>query len=264
MSQPSGNQRWRERRACYRPPREPLDPRRYAVELVGERDAKLFVTAHHYSQSFPASRLRVGLYRNYPAAKAELVGVAVFSVPMTQSVIPRWTGLEPARGVELGRLVLLDEVEGNGESWFLARAFRLLGEHLPQVQAIVSFSDPMQRRSEDGHLVTPGHVGTCLQSVNGRHVGRSKARNLVLDRAGRVVSDRALAKIRNDEKGSGYAYNQLLVAGAPPIRAGESGRDYVTRALTEGPFRKVKHPGNLTYVWPSATAGRGTCELLLA
>lgn len=253
---PVGNQRWREHRASYRPPREPLDPRRYAVDLVAENDAKRFVCAHHYSRSFPASRLRVGLYRTAPVAPAELVGVAVFSVPMTQSVIPRWTGLPAKQGVELGRLVLLDEIEGNAETWLLARAFKLLGAALPDVQAVVSFSDPMQRLSEDGHLVTPGHVGSCLQSFNGRHVGRSKVRTLVLDRAGRVVSDRALAKIRNDERGAGYAYSQLVAAGAPPIRPGESGRDYVARALIEGPFRKVRHPGNLAYVWPSATAPR--------
>jgi hypothetical protein len=254
---PAGNQRWREHRASYRPPREPLDPRCYAVDLVSEKDAKAFVCRHHYSCSFPASRLRVGLYRARPATRAELVGVAVFSVPMTQAVITRWTGLPPSRGVELGRLVLLDEVEGNAETWFLARAFRLLAATLPEVHAVVSFSDPMQRVAEDGHLVTPGHVGSCLQSFNGRHVGRSKSRTLVLDRGGRVVSDRALAKIRNDERGAGYAYSQLVAAGAPTIHAGESGRDYVSRALIEGPFRKVRHPGNLAYVWPSATAPRG-------
>lgn len=257
---PGGNQRWRQHRASYRPAREPIDPRRYAVDLVVESDAKRFVCSHHYSRSFPAARLRVGLYRTDPITRSELVGVAVFSVPMTQAVITRWTGLPPHLGVELGRLVLLDEVEGNAETWFLARAFKLLGANLPDVQAIVSFSDPMQRMSEDGHLVTPGHVGSCLQSFNGRHVGRSKARTLVLDRAGRVVSDRALAKIRNDERGAGYAYSQLLAAGAPPIRPGETGRDYVGRALLEGPFRKIRHPGNLAYVWPSATAARRIIE----
>jgi len=256
----AGNQRWRQHRTSYRPPREPIDPRRYAVDTAAEVDAKAFVCRHHYSMSYPASRCRVGLYRTAPGVRPELVGVAVFSVPMTQAVITRWTGLPANQGIELGRLVLLDEVEGNAESWFLARAFRILATTLPEVQAIVSFSDPMQRVSDDGHLVTPGHVGACLQSFNGRHVGRSKARTLVLDRAGRVVSDRALAKIRNDERGAGYAYGQLIAAGAPPIRPGESGRDYVGRALDEGPFRKVRHPGNLAYVWPSATAPRRITE----
>ena len=47
---------------------------------------------------------------------------------------------------------------------------------------------------------------------------------------------------------AGYAYSQLLAAGAPPIRPGETGRGYVGRALLEGPFRKIRHPGNLAYV----------------
>lgn len=59
---------------------------------------------------------------------------------------------------------------------------------------------------------------------------------------------------------AGYAYSQLLAAGAPPIRPGETGRGYVGRALLEGPFRKIRHPGNLAYVWPSATAARRIIE----
>jgi hypothetical protein len=35
-------------------------------------------------------------------------------------------GRHKAEAVELGRLVLLDDVPANGESWFIARAFELL------------------------------------------------------------------------------------------------------------------------------------------
>ena len=35
----------------------------------------------------------------------------------------------------------------------------------------------------------------------------------------------------------------------PPRRPGESGVAYCTRALREGPFRTLKHTGNLTYCW---------------
>lgn len=34
----AGNQRWRQHRTSYRPPREPIDPRRYAVDSVAEAD----------------------------------------------------------------------------------------------------------------------------------------------------------------------------------------------------------------------------------
>ena len=43
----AGNQRWRQHRASYRPAREPIDPRRYCVDLVAESDAKRFVCNHH-------------------------------------------------------------------------------------------------------------------------------------------------------------------------------------------------------------------------
>lgn len=250
-------QRWRNRRESYRPAGEPINTRFYGVDLIAECDAKGFVQQHHFAGTYPAARVRVGLFRLHPARKAELVGVAVFSQPMTQALIPHWTGLEPARGIELGRMVLTDDVPANGESYLIGRAFRLLAQELPQIHAIVSFSDPMQRVTEAGHKVTPGHAGVVWQATNARHVGRSKARQLIFDRAGRVVSERALAKLRNGERGAGYVYDQLMAAGAPARRSGEADSDYVPRALAEGPFRRVRHPGNLAYVWASLTAPQG-------
>ena len=64
-----------------------------------------------------------------------------------------------------------------------------------------------------------------------------------------MVSARALSKLRNDDRGAAYAYRDLLAAGAPPRQLGEDNRAYVARALAEGPFRRFKHPGNLTYTW---------------
>lgn len=253
-------QRWRQRRESYRPVGEPINTRLYGVELIGEAEAKAFVQQHHFAGTYPASRVRVGLFRTHPTRTAELVGVAVFSQPMTQALIPHWTGLEPARGIELGRLVLWDDVPSNGESHFISRAFRLLAQELPQVHAIVSFSDPMQRVTESGQQVTPGHAGVVWQATNARHVGRSKARYLVFDRAGRVVSERALAKLRSGDRGAGYVYEQLRAAGAPARRCGEADPAYVARALRDGPFRRVRHPGNLAYVWSSLTAPRGVSD----
>lgn len=242
-------QRWRERRDSYRPAGEPIDPGRYGVELLEERPAKAFVCAHHYSGSYPAARLRVGLYRAAGAARrAELVGVAVFSVPAQPRVIPRYLP-GSAAGVELGRFVLLDDVPANGETWFLARAFRALHAALPEVAGVVSYSDPVRRAAADGLVVTPGHVGTIYQAFNGTYLGRSRGETLVLDPRGRALSRRALSKIRLEERGAGYAYEQLLAAGAPARRPLEDGAEYVERALAEGPFRRLKHPGNHVYAW---------------
>jgi len=240
-------QRWTERRARYRPAGERIQPAEYDVDVLDEGPARRFVEAHHYSGSYPAARCRVGLFR-----RAQLVGVAVFSVPAGPAVVGKWlphVGGALA-GVELGRLVLLDDVPGNGESWFLARAFRELRRELPDVRGVVSFSDPYPRRTQAGAEVMPGHVGVVYQALNGRHIGRTNRATLYLDRAGRVVSPRALSKLRTDDQGAAYAYRALLEAGAPARRPLEGGPEYVRRALTEGPFRRVRHPGCLAYSWP--------------
>lgn len=238
-------QRWSGGRTRFRPPGETIDPSRYGVELlVGDTTPRAFVERHHYSGSWPAARCRVGLYR-----MRELVGVAVFAVPAQAATVPRWTRLPADRGVVLSRFVLLEDVPCLGETWFLARAFRVLRSELG-VDAVVSYSDPVERRTVDGDLVKPGHVGVIYQAHNGRYLGRSKSETLHLDPLGRVVDRRGLSKVRNDERGAASAYDRLVAAGAPRRRLGEDGPAYVTRALAEGPFRRVRHPGNHVYAWP--------------
>lgn len=251
-------QRWRSRASSWRRGEGRIDPSRHAVEVVPESIARPFVEVHHYSGTYPAARLAVGLWRSPRRGRLPhvLAGVAVFSVPMQSRVIPSRLGLPAAHGVELGRLVLLDEVEGNGESWMLARAFEALRAQLPEVRGVVSYSDPVERRTEAGAVVTPGHVGVIYQALNGVYLGRGGARHLWLDRWGRVMSDRALSKIRNGEVGMDYACRQLVAMGAPARRMGEEGRVYVARALAEGPFRRIWHPGNHCYAWALVSTGR--------
>lgn len=244
------SQRWRDRRTSFRLREDLFDPSRFGVEVIEEAAAKDFVVRHHYSASYPAARLRIGLFEKRPFLGPRLAGVAVFSVPMHESVIPKYAeGMSPRAGVELGRLMLLDDLAFNAETWFLSRAFQALRGELDEVQMVLSYSDPVPRQTEEGKLIMPGHVGQIYQAFNGRFVGRSSARWLWLDRAGRVVSARALSKIRNEERGAAYAADQLLKAGAPRPKLGESGRDWVERSLREGPFRRVYHPGNYAYVW---------------
>lgn len=241
--EPMLNQRWRRRRHKLRPS-DPINPDDYGVGPISTRDAKAFVVEHHYSGTYPADRARAGLFRG-----RHLVGVAVFSVPAQARVIPSRTGLDQREGVELGRFVLLDDVPGNGESWFLARAFEVLRAELPKVRAVVSYSDPVERRRDDGRIIKPGHVGTIYQAHNAIYQGRASRRVLVLDGAGRVVSGRALSKLRNGERGEGHVYDRLRAAGAPKRMPMESGAAYVARALSEGPFNRLSHPGNHAYVW---------------
>lgn len=242
-------QRWRAGRDSYRPAGEPIDPRCYGVEVVREADAKAFVVANHYSGSFPAARLCVGLFRAQAFRPAEMVGVAVFSVPMQGAAIPAHTGVGSGEGVELGRFVLLDDVPGNGETWMLARAFKALRREKPGVRAVLAYSDPVPRERADGTLVKPGHVGTIYQAFNARYCGRGRSEKLILDARGRVVSRRAMSKLRNGESGQNYAYRQLLDAGAPERMPHEDADHYLRRALGCGAFREMRHPGNHVYTW---------------
>ena len=241
-------QRWRERRESYRPAGEPIDPRRYGVEIVEDADARRFVVGHHYQGSYPAARLAVGLYQTRSWVTPELVGVAVFSVPGGPQVLPKW--FPTVSAVELGRFVLLDEVAANGETWFLARALRLVRREL-KVGAVLSFSDPMQRVSTiDGRIVTPGHIGTIYQAGNAAYMGRGTPRSEILLPSGEVFSEQARCKIRGDKRGAAAAYRQLLSWGAPPRKPGEDGKAYLARALADTrTFRRINHPGRLAYGW---------------
>jgi hypothetical protein len=79
--------------------------------LADDREAKRFIIKHHYSRSYPAARRRFGLYR-----EGNLVGCAIFSNPTNTKSLTNVFNVDPCLLAELGRLVLLDEVEANGES----------------------------------------------------------------------------------------------------------------------------------------------------
>ncbi|MDF2461777.1 MAG: hypothetical protein K0Q43_12 [Ramlibacter sp.] len=240
--------RWNGRRHGYRPAGEPLDTKRYSVEPLDQSRAKAFVLEHHYSRSYPAARFRAGMFEHRAFNKPQLVGVAVFSVPMTQSLVPKYLGTPPAKGVELGRFVLDQSVPGNGESWALARAFRLVRAAL-DIDGIVSFCDPVARYDQAGHEVKRSHTGVIYRSHNAQHAGRTLPRTLLLMPNGLSVSDRTLSKIRNGEQGYDYAVRQLLDAGASSRCLAEEPRDWIARLRREGFLRPLRHPGNLAFIW---------------
>lgn len=260
-------QRWNQQRTRFVTPPVLFAPGVHAVEVIPEALAKPFVCAHHYSGSFPAARLSVGLFRHAPFHAPELVGVAVFGVPMQAAALTRWLGVDGQGGCELSRLVILDEdchgveIGFNAESWFVSRAQKLLAQHKPGLRAVLSYCDPVPRHDErTGEIIKVGHVGTIYKSLNYRLMGRSSARTHWLAPDGRVVSERALSKIRKDESGSDYAQRQLRTYGAPPRQAGEGGDAYVRRALESGVFRRVRHPGNLVFGRAIGPARQRTAE----
>jgi hypothetical protein len=252
--------RWNSRRASYRPSQEPIDPSQFSVEPIGDAAAREFVIKHHYSGSYPAAIAAYGLLERIAPFQQDLVGVAVFSVPMQPKAAAAYGAAPDAKFCELGRFVLKDHVGGNGETWLLSRALRLLAQdkqrpdRRPLYDLCLSYSDPVPRTTADGNLLHVGHVGRIYQAFgNSIYLGRGTARIHWLTRDGSIVSPRALSKLRNGERGAAYAYDFLRTHGAPAIAPGEKEADYIRRALQEGPFRRMRHNGNHAYVFPCGT-----------
>lgn len=229
--------RWAERRSRYAHPTAVIDPRQYDVTKLDRNPAKAFVAQHHYQGSFSADRRRFGLYRH-----GCLVGAAVFAHPTH--------GSTPV----LSRFVLLDEVPGNGETWFLARCFAELGREPAEegFSVVDSFSDPVPRTTLEGRLVMPGHVGTIYQAFNGQCVGRSKPDTVWLLPDGRALQRRSTAKlsglVHQREKTWESAASTLISIGAAPLRDDEDGAAWLRRWRAKL-CRPLKHSGNWHYVW---------------
>lgn len=239
-------QRWRDGATSFRTDEvDPRDLSKYeAVVIAGDNEPRAFVERHHYSRSYPAARFRVGLIRG-----SEFAGMAIFSHPPSEKVLARLP-CERMAGVELGRFILLDDVPGNGESWFLARCF----EHLRAngFEALISHSDPVARRALDGSVILPGHVGTIYQATNAVYAGRTKQNLLALLPDGTVFSSRSMSKIRKRERGYRYCIEQLVAAGASAPGSDLMPQEELTAwmwSAIASVCRRVKHAGNHRYVW---------------
>jgi len=232
-------QRWRERRQSWRHRSEGgFDAAGYRVEALEEGPAKRFVVTHHYSGTYPAAARRYGLWNRTGA----LVGVAVFGVPASNRVLTNvFPDLEPVvESLECSRFVLLDG-PGNEESWFLARCFDQLAAR--GVRGVVSFADPVPRRTASGAVVCPGHVGTIYQATNAIYTGRGTARTVIVLPDGTTLHARAIQKVRRQERGHLYVEQRLCALGAPPPRAFEPPAAWLTDALATIGADRLRHRG---------------------
>lgn len=236
-------QRWLFRRDTYRPAGETIRPSLYDVAPIdSDAVAKAFITTHHYAHSYPAARFRFGLY-----CRGALVGVCIPSIPVRAEVLTSVFNRPLGELTEIGRFVLLDEVPGNGETWFLARCFEQL--RALDVRGVVSFSDPVPRETVDGRRIFPGHVGTIYQAHNGRYLGRGTARTLRVLPDGTVLSARALQKIRSGSQGWRYSCRLLERFGAPPAPEDLNERALWLSTWMRQLTRSMRHPGNHKYAW---------------
>jgi len=258
-------QRWRRRQHSWRRTSDGgFDPDRYTVALINERVSRAFVVEHHYSRSFPAAKLNVGLFDRTvdgaPGHPGRHVGSVVLSVPVRESVLTGvLPGLEPYReSAEIGRLVLLDECAANSESFFIARALRIAAEF--DVVACVAFSDPVPRRNLlTGDIVLPGHVGTVYQASNATYLGRTSPTTKLLLPDGTILNNRSLQKVRAQERGAAGVERRLVGLGALPRTDGEDPSAWLHAALLAVRAHRFRHRGMHRYVLttPRARGHRG-------
>jgi hypothetical protein len=209
------SQRWKERHEYRLPTDQRINPNEFGVEAIGsDKIAKGFIETHHYSGSYPAAHVRVGLYRKTGVHASRLVGVAVFSEGVrSHDAMPKYTSFSAAEGTELGRLVLLPEVLHDGGSWFIARAFDVLRAEKPSVLTVLSYADPIDRLTSDGRVIKPGHFGTIYQATNALYLGKSSPRTLWPMPDGRVLHPYARNKLLARRKGWQAAERAFVAAG---------------------------------------------------
>ena len=240
-------QRWTERRASYRPAREVVSTSSLDVTTVPREVAKAFVEQHHYSASFPAPAKDACFALHL---RGELAGIAAFTRPFTPEVITNAFPLfeRATDGVELGRVVLLDEVGANAETWFLARCFEQIRARF---RGVVSFSDPHPRYTLDGDTVMPGHVGTIYQAFNARYLGISDRKTIRLLPDGTEFSNYSSGKIRRKLRGWRAAVAELEAWGAEPLAEDAPDRERIEwlERYRDVLTRPVRHPGNHRYTW---------------
>jgi hypothetical protein len=187
--------------------------------------------------------------------------------------------LEPyTEAQDFNRLVILDAVPGNAESYFTAVALRLAAER--GVRGVVTFADPQPRWRTTGPrpvLIKPGHVGIVYQALNFTYAGRGTRRSLVLLPDATVLSARAMAKVTGAERGAAGVIARLVAHGAPhpdtvtdtemisrfdpdsaDLTPALTRRLWLRLALQAVNARRVAHPGNHRYLLRIGTRAQRT------
>jgi hypothetical protein len=271
------SQRWREGMSDFVPNTGTVPKAAYEVEQIDGAVAKCFVKKHHYLPNFPQIGAAYGLYTN---CGAKLVGVAIWSNAARNSEV-RYGRVEKNEIRDLSRLVLLDEVPGNAESFFVAEARRqYLKYHKTKkrtfggskrtpskLRVLLSMSDPVPVSDSEGNIILPGHIGNVYQALNAYYVGRSSPKTqLVVTPGGHIMAGRGYSKVdawlRDDSK-AGRGGETMLdrLDKMLPVRGFKEARrrsGKTTEALLKEKdgrgrnrwgLRTQHHPGNIVYAW---------------
>jgi len=149
------------------------------VKKIKSSIGKDFIKKHHYSGGCHNGPMTWGLFQD-----EELVGVIAFATPCSENVRCSVFGSEFKDNVtELHRLVLLDEIPKNSESFFIRKGLKLLKEEKPHIYAVLSFADS-----------TENHIGVIYQATSAYYTGMSNKAMFYKDQDGRLRHPRQNGK----------------------------------------------------------------------
>jgi hypothetical protein len=131
-----------------------FDPTGLSVRLAHPREIGWMIHEHDLDKWPAVSTALIALCRD-----DRPVGCIVFAVPPRET-IKRYG----AETWELARLWVDDSEPHNTESWFIARAVKLVRRTCPKIRYLVSYADP-----------SVGHVGTIYKASNWRYDGHTDA-----------------------------------------------------------------------------------------
>lgn len=236
-------QRWRERKALFLQRQVFFNPRLHEIEKIPSKLAAKWIIKHHYLGSFPSATICYGIFR-----QGNLSGVAVLGTAQHKNTIPNVFGASHARDcLLLQRFALLDALEFNAESYFLARIRALLKRE--GYCGILTMSDETAKTDLLGNITFPGHIGTIFKSDNAVYLGRSAKSVEYLFADGSILSNRSFSKLVNNESGWNYMARKFEDCGASKCpAAGDERREwgfFWRNQLT----RKQQNTGKLRYAW---------------
>ena len=124
------------------------------IEEVDKKIAKIFCLKYHYIKRFPVNVTKCyGLF-----FEDSLIGVSVFG----SSGNPYSASFIDGMALELLRFCLVDGLPKNSASYFLSRTMKAVKEDIPDLKALISYSDDST------------HFGTIYKATNWESLGTSK------------------------------------------------------------------------------------------
>lgn len=139
------------------------DISKLSIRPVNKSIARDIIVNNHYSGIWTKVSYALGLFYTsddshqfFSGVNEKLIGVACYGDP-----VGRHSGasiseiLDRTEVLELTRLFVFDGYGSNIESWFVGQTFDWLRQNVPNIKALVSYSDPKA-----------GHVGTVYQATN--------------------------------------------------------------------------------------------------